>query len=600
MRVQSLVNRKQGSIDVLNADRNAASVLLCLLALSACSEMAPDPNDPDILLINGNIITMDDGDSIVEAVSIRGKEIVAIGTSTEVNEFAGPDTQIIDLGGLTVTPGLIDVHNHFAWGAFDQYFSLKLSYPGVASIEDVLARVKEAVEARDPDEWIIGAEWDAGKLTEGRDISASDLDAVSPNNPVWLLHASAHYGVANSKALALAGVSDSTIAPDGGVIARDDEGNPTGILTDQAMNLIGDVTPAVTAEHFDEATTHLIRQLNAEGITTIKDPEIDERHWDAYQRVLSRGDLTVRIFALWGRPDTMADAQELLERIAPITHPQTGSGDDHLISGGVKLYIDGSGTARTAWVYDEWNKNLSETDEGNFGLTYIEPDILFEQIRLFHNAGIHLGVHAIGDRAIDFAMDSYDMVIKENPLYGLRHSIIHCNIPTDHAMDLMFKLQKSYDAGYPEIQPAFLWWIGDVYAANFGERRNPRVLPLKTLLDRGIRWAASSDFNVSPFAPRYGLWASVARRTLLGTHGDYPWGTAEAVTVQDALKSYTTWAARQVFLEDKIGSIETGKYADIVVWDRDPYSVPTEELKDMKALLTLMNGEIVYRAAEFD
>ncbi len=270
-----------------------------------------------------------------------------------------------------------------------------------------------------------------------------------------------------------------------------------------------------------------------------------------------------------------------------------------MISGGVKIYIDGSGTARTAWVYDEWNRNLTETDEGNFGLTYLEPDILFEQIRLFHKAGIHLGVHAIGDRAIDFTMDAYDKVLYETPVYGLRHSIIHCNIPTDHAMDLMFKLQNSYDAGYPEVQPAFLWWIGDAYAANFGIKRNSRVLPLKTFLDRGIKWAASSDYNGAPFAPRYGLWASVARQTLFGTHGDHPWGTAESISVQDALKSYTTWAARQVFLEDKIGSIEAGKYADLVVWDRDLYSVPTEKLKEMKALFTLMNGEVVYRAAEF-
>lgn len=584
---------------MLNADQRPAAVFLCLLALSACSEKASDPNDPDLLLVNGKIITMDDDDLIVEAVSIRGNKIVALGQTSKVKGFAGPDTQIIDLGGLIVTPGLIDVHNHFAWGAFDEYFSLNLSYPGVTSIEDILARVKQAVDDRNPDEWIIGAQWDAGKLAERRDISASDLDAVSPNNPVWLLHTSAHYGVANSKALAIAGITGDTIDPDGGVIARDSNGKPKGILTDQAMNLIGEVTPAVTAKQFDEAATHLIGQLSAEGITTIKDPEIDQRHWDAYKQIRSRGDLKVRVFVLWGRPDTIDDAKELLKRISPITNPQNGSGDDQLISGGVKIYIDGSGTARTAWVYDEWNRNFSETDEGNFGITYAEPAVLFEQIRLFHKAGIHLGVHAIGDRAIDFTMDTYDKVLHETPSYGLRHSIIHCNIPTARAMDLMFKLQNSYDAGYPEVQPAFLWWIGDAYAANFGKKRNPRVLPLKTFLDRGIKWAASSDYNVSPFAPRYGLWASVARQTLLGTHGDHPWGTAEAISVRDALKSYTSWAARQVFLEDKIGTIEAGKYADLVVWDRDPYSVPTEKLKDIKALLTLMNGEVVHRASEF-
>ena len=495
---------------------------------------------------------------------------------------------------------MIDVHNHFAWGAFDEYFSLSLSYPGVTSIEDVLARIKEELQERAPNEWIIGTEWDAAKLAERRDMTLTDLDAVAPENPVWLLHTSAHYGVANSRALALANVTRDTPDPDGGVIVRDADGNPTGILMDQAMNLIGAVTPPTTAEHFDEATTNLLGQLSAEGITTIKDPEIDERHWDAYKQIRSRGQLSVRVFVLWRAPDTIEEAKNLLQQIAPFTDPQKGSDDDQLISGGVKIYIDGSGTARTAWVYDEWNKNFSETDEGNFGLTYVEPDILFEQIRLFHMAGIHLGVHAIGDRAIDFTMDAFDKVLWENPVIGLRHSIIHCNIPTDNAMDLMFKLQNSYDAAYPEVQPAFLWWIGDAYAGNFGPKRSPRVLPLNTFLERGIKWASSSDYNVSPFAPRYGLWASIARQTLFGTFGEHPWGTEESISVQDALRSYTTWAARQVFLEDKIGSIEAGKYADIVVWDRDPYAVSTEELKDMKALLTLFNGKIVYRDAIFE
>lgn len=515
-----------------NADRCAATVLLCLLALSACGERVADPNDPDLLLINGNIITMDDDESIVEAVSIRGNKIVAIGTTSKVKGFAGPDTQIIDLGGLTVTPGLIDVHNHFAWGAADAAFTLNLSYPTVEGIKDVLALIESEVEGRDTNEWIIGSEWDAGKFDERRDITATDLDPISPDNPVWLLHTSAHYGVANSRALALANITSETADPDGGIIVRDEAGDPTGILTDRAMNLIHDITPPYTVRHFDEATTQLVSQLSAEGITTIKDPEIDERHWKAYRRVQSRGDLTVRVFVLWRAPDTIDDAEALRKRISPFTDPQKGSGDDQLISGGVKIYIDGSGTARTAWVYDDWNRNLTETDEGNFGLTYLEPDILFEQIRLFHKAGIHLGVHAIGDRAIDFTMDAYDKVLYETPNYGLRHSIIHCNIPTDHAMDLMFKLQNSYDAGYPEVQPAFLWWIGDAYAANFGIKRNSRVLPLKTFLDRGIKWAASSDYNVAPFAPRYGLWASVARQTLFGTYGDHPWGTAESISVQ--------------------------------------------------------------------
>ena len=583
--------------EIYIAGRFLALEFLCLLALSGCDQPAPDPNDPDLLLVNGKIITMDESDSIVEAISIRDAKIVARGTTAHVKRFAGPNTQIIDLNGLAVTPGLVDVHNHLAWGAADEVFSLTLSYPEVTSIEDILGKIEVAVEKLGPGEWVIGSEWDAGKLVERRDMTASDLDDVSPDNPVWLLHTSAHYGVANSSALARANITKNTPNPDGGVIVRDAAGNPTGILTDQAMSLIGDITPPTTAAHFDEATTQLIGQLSAEGITTIKDPEIDERHWKAYTQVQSRGELSVRVFVLWRAPDTIEDAKTLLSRIAPFTDPVNRSGDDQLISGGVKIYVDGSGTARTAWVYDEWNINFSETDRGNFGLTYVEPDVLLEQIRLFHTAGIHLGIHAIGDRAIDFTMDAYDKVLAEHPVLGLRHSIIHCNIPTDRAMDLMFRLQNSYDAAYPEVQPAFLWWIGDAYAGNFGARRNPRVLPLKTFLERGIKWGSSSDYNVSPFAPRYGLWAAVARQTLFGTYGPQPYGTEESISVRDALKSYTTWAAHQVFLEDKIGSIEAGKYADVVVWDRDPLTVSTDELRDMKALLTLMNGKVVHRDA---
>jgi predicted amidohydrolase YtcJ len=245
-------------------------------------------------------------------------------------------------------------------------------------------------------------------------------------------------------------------------------------------------------------------------------------------------------------------------------------------------------------MHDDWNINYSDYDDGNIGLTYLEPEVLMQQIRLFHNAGIHMGIHSIGDRAIDFTMDAYDTVLKENPISGLRHSIIHSNLPTEHALDLMVRLQTEFDTGYPEIQPAFLWWIGDAYAGNFGPERSKHVLPMKTFLERGIRWGGSSDYDVSPYAPGYSLWAAAERETLNGTHGSNPWGKDESIGVMDSIRAYTRWSARQVFLEDKIGSIETGKYADIVVWDRDPLTVPTEELKELKAVLTLMNGNAVH------
>ncbi|RLA32613.1 MAG: hypothetical protein DRR11_07830 [Gammaproteobacteria bacterium] len=566
-----------------------------MLCLAACGQQSSDTIAPDLILVNAHVVTMDAADSIAQAIAVRGDRITAVGTEQMIRPLAGPQTELIDVGGNTVTPGLIDTHNHFAWGALGKTSPLNIEYPAVTSIEDIKEQVRLAAANLKSGEWIIGSRWDAGKLLEQRDLTAADLDDVSPDNPVWLLHTSAHYGVANTKALELAGIDAGTPDPNGGVIARDDEGNPSGILADQAMALVADLTPPVSVEDFVRAVSERVGFLNAEGITTIKDPEIDQRHWDAYKTINENGDLSVRVFALWRVPDTMAEARELLQHIRPIMN--RGGDAVDLISGGIKIYIDGSGTARTAWMYDDWNENFTDVDEGNTGLTYLETDLLLAQIRLFHDAGVHIGTHAIGDRAIDFTLDSYDRVLTDKPTMSLRHSIIHCNLPTAHAMDLMVKLQRDYDAAYPEVQPAFLWWIGDVYAGNFGAERSRQVLPLRTFQERGIKWAGSSDFDVSPYAPRYALWAASAREAMLGTYGENPWGTDESISVHDTLRAYTINAARQVFLEQKVGSIEEGKLADIVVWDRDLYSIPVSELKEVKPVLTLMNGEVVYRAS---
>ena len=579
------------------------SLLLSSLTwLVACTEPAPEPLDEashaDLVIVNASVVTMRAGEPVAEAVAVRGSSILAIGASAEIRALAGPDTEVVDLDGNTVTPGIIDTHNHFAWGALGEHSALDIEYPAVTSIADIRENLRQLVVSLEQGEWIESSNWDAAKLEEQRDIVASDLDDVAPDNPVWLLHTSAHYGVANSAALRLAGITSDTPDPDGGVIGRDEDGNLNGLLADQAMSLVSSLTPPVTTEDFVRAMTAGVRDLSAEGITAIKDPEIDQRHWDAYRAVAANGDLTVRVATLWRVPDTMAGARDLLARIAPMTNPTEQDGDELVVSAGVKIYIDGSGTARTAWMHDDWSIDYTGTDEGNRGLTYLEPDLLFNQVRLFHDAGIHIGTHAIGDRAIDFTMDSYERVLDDNPIQGLRHSIIHSNLPTEHAMNLMVDLQRQYDAGIPEVQPAFLWWIGDTYVANFGVDRSLRVLPLRTFEERGIRWAGASDYDVSPYAPRHAFWAASRRQTMLGTYGESPWGTDESVAIHDTLRAYTASAARQLFLEDQVGMIEVGKRADIVAWDRDLYTIPVDELKDVRPVLTLMNGDVVYRAGD--
>jgi len=564
---------------------------LTFIALAAaCSRPSAD-----LILLNGNVITVDPTDRIVQAVAVTDNVIVAVGTDGEVRAYAGPATEVIDLHGMTVTPGLLDAHSHFAAGALDRSFVLDLSYPQVKSVEEVVTTIAAEVARREPGEWITGAGWDEGKLEELRYIYAADLDRVAPNNPVWLVHTMGHYGAANSAALALANVSKDTPDPPGGTIDRHGNGTPTGVLKESAQRLVGRLVPNFTAEQQRTAIADLAKAFNAEGMTGLKDPGISQGTWNAYEQVMAEGNLTVRVFALWRPRQTTEAAQALIDSKAATTHPYESTGDDHLIAGGVKLQIDGSGGARTAWMHDDWNRNSTGVDNGNTGYPVTQPDTLRKILRMYHDAGFHISVHAIGDRAIDWTIDSYAEALAATPTQGLRHGIIHANIPSDHALDVMADLEQRFDAAYPEPSATFMWWIGDTYAGNFGPARGRRLNPFATFMARGIPWADGSDYNVTPFPARYGIWAATARETLLGVYGKRPWGMEEAVDVQAALKARTIWAARQMFLEDKIGSIEVGKYADLAVWDKDLYTVPIADLETVECQMTIFDGKIVFQ-----
>jgi predicted amidohydrolase YtcJ len=268
----------------------------------------------------------------------------------------------------------------------------------------------------------------------------------------------------------------------------------------------------------------------------------------------------------------------------------------------VKIFMDGSGGARTGWAWQPWMRGGTTPDvtrdgKPNTGYPHLDPDTYRQMVLLFQKAGVPVGTHAVGDRAMDWVVDTYALAAKQYPHPGLRHSIIHANLPTPHALDVMAQLQSHDDAGYPEMQAEFLWWIGTIYADSYGPERNQRLIPLKTLRQRGILWSGGSDYSVTPLPARYGLWASVARQT---SAGQTPFGEAESVDSRTALRSYTAWGARQMFLEDKIGTLEPGKRADIAVWDRNIYDIPTAQIKDMKCLMTLLDGEVVYRAEGAD
>jgi predicted amidohydrolase YtcJ len=567
---------------------------LAWLALTPALQPPAAQGPADLVLRNGRIISVDAADSIAEAVAIAGGKIVAVGSNADVQARIGSATQVIDLRGRTATPGLIDTHVHFS--ETDSLFSVELSDVSVTNLGDVLRRVAAQVAKSKPGEWVRGRGWDEGKLAERRYIIATDLDKVAPDNPVWLVHTTGHYGVANSYALKLAEIKKETPDPPAGTIDRDARGDPTGVLKEAATGLVTRLVPPFTREQQKEGIVALVRDFNKEGMTGAKDPGIGRQKWELYRELLNEGRLTVRLFALWSGARRLDGLAEVLARVGENPRPPASLGDGVLMSGGVKMFMDGSGGARTAWMHADWNRNFTETDAGNVGYPATPPDEYRKMVTTLHDAGIHVSTHAIGDRAIDWVVDTYAQALAAKPTRGLRHGIIHDNTPTDHAIEVTARLQKEYDAAYPELQTAFMWWIGDNYAGNLGPVRAQRLSPLRTFAGKGIKWAGGSDYGVTPFPARYGLWSSVARRTLHGTFGVTPFGTKESIDVRTALRSYTIWAAHQIFLDDRVGSIEVGKDADIAVWDSDPYTVPTDALKDMKCELTLFRGTVVYRA----
>lgn len=219
----------------------------------------------------------------------------------------------------------------------------------------------------------------------------------------------------------------------------------------------------------------------------------------------------------------------LIDRVGPFTKPYISTSDDLFISGGAKIWLDGSRGGRTAWVYKGWNKNYTEIYKGNFGYPAFDPEVFCKMVKMLHDAAFYISVHAIGDRSIDYLVDTYAKILEEDPIHGLRHGIIHCNIPTGHAIDVMGKLQKTHDIG---LQSTFMWWIGDKYVGNFGPERCPRFMPFKTFSERRMKWGGDSDFNVTPFPAKYGIRATITRKPETGSYGEYPYGTKEFVDVR--------------------------------------------------------------------
>jgi predicted amidohydrolase YtcJ len=361
---------------------------------------------PDLILAHGTVLTVDSRDSVGQAIAIRDGKVLEVGADRAILALAGPRTRLIDLHGRTATPGLIDSHAHVAEGGLGEVTAIQLG--DATSVAGIVQRVRATAAQLKPGDWIQGEGWDEGKLVEHRYVLAADLDAAAPDNPVWLEHTTGHYGVANGYALRLAKVTAATPDPAAGTIDHDRAGAPTGVLKEGAESLVTALIPPPSMEQRRRGLLKVIGILHSEGMTAIKDPDDSQEDWDAYKALLDAGQLTEHVCVLWHAGATVDSARMVIKTIQAQPRPPESLGDGRLLSCGAKIYMDGSGAARTAWVYQEWRKNRTEVDHGNYGYPAEDPMVYRQMVRMLHQAGIHVGTHAIGDRAVDWVARDAD------------------------------------------------------------------------------------------------------------------------------------------------------------------------------------------------
>ena len=544
--------------------------LALLLASVICGQAA------DVLFVNGKIYQGNQSLGTAEAMLVRDERIVAIGPATSVRPTAAPGFREVDLHGRTVIPGLIDTHTHaLDWARSVVRGELDLRYPNVRSIPDIQKQVAARVHDAKPKDWVLGLAWDDSKLAEDRYPTRQDLDAVSPNTPVYLSHATGHLAVANSEALRLADINAKTPDPVGGVIDHDAAGQPTGILKDSAMELVTRHLLKPTLETSLQAVTFLSKACAEVGLTTIHDVALLQPALTAYQEAKRQGLLRVRVQL----SPLVASAQDA-DHFDSLGI-STGFGDQWLRLGAIKMFADGGMAARTIALFPPSVIN----EVSNFGLLLWKPEDMKAVQMTLAEHGWQIATHAIGDRAIDEVIDSYALIKRRFPDRDLRNRVIHGGLATP-AIQARLKQEKVL----VDSNPPFVYFLGKHFS-RFGPVRGIHAYPAKSYIDNGIIASGGSDVYVSPLSPWWGLWALVERKEMNSGEVLAP---EERITIAQAIKMYTWNGAYTGFEEQDKGSLEVGKLADFVVLDRDLLHVPSAEIKDVKVMATWIGGVPVY------
>lgn len=547
---------------------------------------------PTIILYNGSVYSADENDTIYEAIALSGNHILAVGTSAEIRALAAANTVEIDLKGKSVLPGINDPHNHI-WEAGLMFDGLVLF--GIDSMSMLQEKITERISALPQGAWIQGGSWIESQFEENRAPNRYDLDAAAPNNAVVLERIFGACAV-NSKALTAAGITKDTPDPEKGRIEKDPQtGEPTGVLHGNAVLLIRAVMPGPfgsdefgaqsgepSVELMEKAVLRGLEEYKKYGITSVTEPGVSATLCKAYHKIFVDKKLNCRIALM---PNwygfTLKQDEEQLSGLIGNYHFHTGFGNEWIRYSGLKMAIDGgltSGTALKSWNYK------GETELRQFDLR-LDLSKLDDYIKTAHDNGWDVGIHVMGDVAIERAVDAIYKAVKANPRTH-RHSIIHAYYPTKEVLKKMAEAKI-----LAALQTSFLYGEADGYDALLPKEKQEEFTPLRSYHDAGVTVALSTDMPCADLNPFTNLYAAVTRKGMRG----YCLGTKEAVTITEGIKMLTYNGAVLNGEEEIKGSLEPGKLADLAILDRSLLDIDPEDLKKVQVETTILDGEIIFQ-----
>ncbi len=533
----------------------------------------------DLIIVNANVRTLEEGEPRAEAVAVAGNRILEVGGNEEVRRLAGPETRVIDAGGRLLLPGFNDAHVHMDMGGYELS---NLDLRDADSPEEFAERIRRHAEKLPAGRWILGMSWDHERW-EGAPLPRKEwIDEYTRENPVALKRLDGHMLLANSLALEIAGITKETPDPDGGTIVRDAEtGEPTGVLRESAQGLLSRYIPEKSFEERLEGLRAASEHAARLGVTSVQDMS-GGGQLAVYQELLRRGELKTRVYAV--------SPVRSWERLAAV-QVQAAFGSDMLRIGGIKGFVDGSLGSTTAIFYEPY---LDEPDtRGLFNDDMFPEGIMLERLLRADRAGIQLMVHAIGDRGNDVILELFGKVRAENG--GERER----RFRVEHAQHLTEGSIRRFaeDGVIASMQPYHAIDDGRWAEKRIGPERAETTYAFRDLIDAGARLAFGTDWPVAPLDPMPTVFAAVTRRTLDGANPE-GWVPEQKISVEEAVRAYTVGSAFAEFAEGEKGTIARGKLADFVLWSEDIFAIDPVEIEGVRAVLTVVDGRVVWEDGE--